>query len=251
MSKSRFAEACPRRLKNLPTDGPCPLALQSIEAWQNEERDETKLACSFFSFQSQHSYCFFSAIDDQNGYPIESDREIAKTLGLTEKEVKSATNSAVAKLKKLAKEGDEDVGLWLECLSDVNRLPPEADIYAGEQWFFEGDQPLVDLLTHKGEIERLLAEGKLKEDVAAALLKRGPGRPSASIGNIKGFAPGYALHKSGKRVQLHSLSGNWVKIVEAFQKGPTPIRMSTNTLVDKSRKLTKEEKEESKTDEKK
>lgn len=250
MAKSRFQEVCPRRLKNLPTDGPCPLALASIEAWQNGERDETKLACPFFSFSSQFNHCFFSAVDDQNGYPIESDREIAKTLGLTEKEVKSATVSAVGKIKKLAAERDTDVELWLESLNDMNRLPPEADIYAGEQWFFEGDKPLVDMLTHKGEIELLLAQGKLKEEVAEALLKRGPGRPSAAVSPPKGFAPGYAIHKSGKRTNLTNLSSNWWRVVEKFQKGPTPIKMSTNTLISKSRKLTKKEKEEAE-DEKK
>jgi len=241
--KSRFQEVCPRRLKNLPTDGPCPLALRSIEAWQNGERDETKLACPFFTMSSQYSNCFFSQLDDQNGHAIESDREIAKTLGLTDKEVKTATAEAITKIKAAADEGNEDVKLLLESLADVNALPAEADIYAGENWLFEGVEHLIDELTYRGQIETLLNQGRLKAPVAEALLKRGPGRPSAAIQPPKGTSGTGAVHHSGK-IQLFALSSNWNKVVKKFQEGPTPIRMATNSLVSRERKLSKKDMED-------
>jgi hypothetical protein len=189
---------------------------------------------------SQYSNCFFSQLDDQNGLAIESDREIAKNLGLTDKEVKAATAGAISKIKAAADEGSQDVKLLLEALADVNALPAEADIYAGENWLFEGVEHLIDELTYRGQIEKLLNQGLLKAPVAKALLKRGPGRPSAAIQPPRGTSGAGAVHHSGK-IQLYALSGNWSKVVKKFQEGPTPIRMATNSLISRERKVSKED----------
>lgn len=242
--KNRFQQVCARKLTDLPKGLPCPLALRSIEAWQNGERDETKLPCAFFTMSGEFSNCYFAQLDDLNCQAIESDREIAKTLGLTDKEVKVATASAVAKIRKASEEGNEDVKLWLESLSDLNALPAEADLYAGENWFFEHQEHVIDDLVYRGQIETLLQEGRLKKPVADALLKRGPGRPSAAIQPPKGHSGVACIHKDGKKVQLHSLSANWSKVIKKFQEGPTPIRMATNSLVSRERKVTKEELED-------
>lgn len=208
---TRFQQTCPRKLDKLPATA-CPLAVESIEAIKAGQPE--KVTCPFFVNDLHSNYCFWKFMDE-DGEAIDSARRLAQLNVMQEAEVKEIiANTAKTILKSV---DPEDVQLFKE---SVYEAIPEAsyDIYTQESW--------------------------VEEVVGAEGLPQEPGKPGrkkkVKIQAPKGFSGGHALHKSGKRTQLTGLSSKWHEHVKEFQKGDTPIRMSSNTMTKKK----KDEKDE-------
>lgn len=156
---------------------------------------------------------------DEDGEAIDSARRIAQLNVMQETEVKEIINNTSNTMLKNAP--SEDIQLFKEA---VYEAMPEAsyDIYTQESW--------------------------VEEVVGAEGLPQEPGKPGrkkkVKIQAPKGFSGGHALHKSGKRTQLTGLSAKWHEHVKEFQKGDTPIRMSSNTMKKKKKDKEKENENE-------
>lgn len=208
---TRFQQTCPRKLEKLPNTH-CPLAVESIEAIKAGQPD--KVTCPFFVNDMHSNYCFWKYMDE-DGEAIDSARRIAQLNVMQEAEVKEIiSNTAETILESV---NTEDIQLFKEA---VYEAMPEAsyDIYTQESW--------------------------VEEVIGAEGLPQEPGKPGrkkkVKIQAPKGFSGGHALHKSGKRTQLTGLSAKWHEHVKEFQKGDTPIRMTSNTMAKKK----KDEKDE-------
>lgn len=221
--ETRFQQSCPRKLSKYPTK-PCPLALQSMEAVRNGQPELA--ACSYFINNLENNFCFFQYMEeDCPSEGVESTRKIGQQLLMSEKEVTSTLASALEKLK----EGGEDINLFAEAVNEKHDYYQE-DIYSGEMWITE-------------------VTGKDLEELSIESLEPGkPGRKKkVVIQTPKGHSGAGAVHKDGKKIQLHSLSRAWSEHVKEFQKGATPIRIANNNLGKKEKKKDKED-EESKKD---
>lgn len=209
---TRFQQTCPRKLEKLPSTH-CPLAVESIEAIKAGQPD--KVTCPFFVNDMHSNYCFWKFMDE-DGEAIDSARRIAQLNVMQEAEVKEIiSNTAETILESV---NTEDIQLFKEA---VYEAMPEAsyDIYTQESW--------------------------VEEVIGAEGLPQEPGKPGrkkkVKIQAPKGFSGGHALHKSGKRTQLTGLSAKWHEHVKEFQKGDTPIRMTSNTMAKKKKKDEKDE----------
>lgn len=155
------------------------------------------------------NYCFWKFMDE-DGEAIDSARRIAQLNVMQEAEVKEIVASAAETILEAV--DAEDIQLFKEA---VYEAMPEAshDIYTQESW--------------------------VEEVVGAEGLPQEPGKPGrkkkVKIQAPKGFSGGHALHKSGKRTQLTGLSSKWHEHVKEFQKGDTPIRMTSNTMKKKDK----------------
>jgi len=153
---------------------------------------------------------------DEDGEAIDSARRIAQLNVMQETEVKEIIGNTAETI--LESVNSEDIQLFKEA---VYEAMPEAsgDIYTQESW--------------------------VEEVIGAEGLPQEPGKPGrkkkVKIQAPKGFSGGHALHKSGKRTQLTGLSAKWHEHVKDFQKGDTPIRMTSNTMTKKKKKDEKDE----------
>jgi len=153
---------------------------------------------------------------DEDGEPIDSARRIAQLNVMQEADVKEIiANTAATILENVEA---EDVQLFKEAVYEA--MPDVTDdIYTQESW--------------------------VEEVIGAEGLPQEPGKPGrkkkTKIQAAKGFSGGHALHKSGKRTQLTSLSAKWHEHVKEFQKGATPIRMTSNTMAKKKKDEDKDE----------
>jgi hypothetical protein len=154
---------------------------------------------------------------DEDGEAIDSARRLAQLNVMQEAEVKDIVNRTGEILSNAV--DAENLQLFKEA---VYEAMPEvtADIYTQESW--------------------------VEEVIGAEGIPQEPGKPGrkkkVKIQAPKGFSGGHALHKSGKRTQLTGLSSKWHEHVKEFQKGETPIRMSSNTMAKKKKE--KDEKDE-------
>jgi len=210
---TRFQQTCPRKLDKLPTTA-CPLAVESIEAIKAGQPE--KVTCPFFVNDLHSNYCFWKFMDE-DGEAIDSARRLAQLNVMQEAEVKDIINRTGEILSNAV--DAENLQLFKEA---VYEAMPEvtADIYTQESW--------------------------VEEVIGAEGIPQEPGKPGrkkkVKIQAPKGFSGGHALHKSGKRTQLTGLSSKWHEHVKEFQKGETPIRMSSNTMAKKKKE--KDEKDE-------
>ena len=210
---TRFQQTCPRKLDKLPTTA-CPLAVESIEAIKAGQPE--KVTCPFFVNDLHSNYCFWRFMDE-DGEAIDSARRLAQLNVMQEAEVKDIINRTGEILSNAV--DAENLQLFKEA---VYEAMPEvtADIYTQESW--------------------------VEEVIGAEGIPQEPGKPGrkkkVKIQAPKGFSGGHALHKSGKRTQLTGLSSKWHEHVKEFQKGETPIRMSSNTMAKKKKE--KDEKDE-------
>ena len=155
---------------------------------------------------------------DEDGEAIDSIRRIAQLNVMPEAEVKeviSNTSSIILNTVSV-----DDLQLFKEAVYEA--LPKASDdIYTQESW--------------------------VEEVVGAEGLAQEPGKPGRKkkmkVQAPKGFSGGHALHKSGKRTQLTGLSAKWHEHVKEFQKGDTPILMTSNTM-SKNKKQKKDSKDE-------
>ena len=204
---TRFQQTCPRKLDKLPTTA-CPLAAESIEAVKAGQPE--KVTCPFFVNDLHSNYCFWKFMDE-DGEAIDSARRLAQLNVIQEAEVKDIVNRTAEILSNAV--DAENLQLFKEA---VYEAMPEvtADIYTQESW--------------------------VEEVIGAEGIPQEPGKPGrkkkVKIQAPKGFSGGHALHKSGKRTQLTGLSSKWHEHVKEFQKGDTPIRMSSNTMTKKEEK---------------
>jgi hypothetical protein len=204
---TRFQQTCPRKLDKLPTTA-CPLAAESIEAIKAGQPE--KVTCPFFVNDLHSNYCFWKFMDE-DGEAIDSARRLAQLNVMQEAEVKDIVNRTAEILSNAV--DAENLQLFKEA---VYEAMPEvtADIYTQESW--------------------------VEEVIGAEGIPQEPGKPGrkkkVKIQAPKGFSGGHALHKSGKRTQLTGLSSKWHEHVKEFQKGDTPIRMSSNTMTKKEEK---------------
>ena len=204
---TRFQQTCPRKLDRLPTTA-CPLAAESIEAIKAGQPE--KVTCPFFVNDLHSNYCFWKFMDE-DGEAIDSARRLAQLNVMQEAEVKDIVNRTAEILSNAV--DAENLQLFKEA---VYEAMPEvtADIYTQESW--------------------------VEEVIGAEGIPQEPGKPGrkkkVKIQAPKGFSGGHALHKSGKRTQLTGLSSKWHEHVKEFQKGDTPIRMSSNTMTKKEEK---------------
>ena len=210
---TRFQQTCPRKLDKLPTTA-CPLAVESIEAIKAGQPE--KVTCPFFVNDLHSNYCFWKFMDE-DGEAIDSARRLAQLNVMQEAEVKDIINRTGEIISNAV--DAENLQLFKEA---VYEAMPEvtADIYTQESW--------------------------VEEVIGAEGIPQEPGKPGrkkkVKIQAPKGFSGGHALHKSGKRTQLTGLSSKWHEHVKEFQKGETPIRMSSNTMAKKKKE--KDEKDE-------
>jgi hypothetical protein len=210
---TRFQQTCPKKLDKLPTTA-CPLAVESIEAIKAGQPE--KVTCPFFANDLHSNYCFWKFMDE-DGEAIDSARRLAQLNVMQEAEVKDIINRTGEILSNAV--DAENLQLFKEA---VYEAMPEvtADIYTQESW--------------------------VEEVIGAEGIPQEPGKPGrkkkVKIQAPKGFSGGHALHKSGKRTQLTGLSSKWHEHVKEFQKGETPIRMSSNTMAKKKKE--KDEKDE-------
>lgn len=210
---TRFQQTCPRKLDKLPTTA-CPLAVESIEAIKAGQPE--KVTCPFFVNDLHSNYCFWKFMDE-DGEAIDSARRLAQLNVMQEAEVKDIINRTGEIISNSV--DAENLQLFKEA---VYEAMPEvtADIYTQESW--------------------------VEEVIGAEGIPQEPGKPGrkkkVKIQAPKGFSGGHALHKSGKRTQLTGLSSKWHEHVKEFQKGETPIRMSSNTMAKKKKE--KDEKDE-------
>lgn len=210
---TRFQQTCPRKLDKLPATA-CPLAVESIEAIKAGQPE--KVTCPFFVNDLHSNYCFWKFMDE-DGEAIDSARRLAQLNVMQEAEVKDIVNRTGEILSNAV--DAENLQLFKEA---VYEAMPEvtADIYTQESW--------------------------VEEVIGAEGIPQEPGKPGrkkkVKIQAPKGFSGGHALHKSGKRTQLTGLSSKWHEHVKEFQKGETPIRMSSNTMAKKKKE--KDEKDE-------
>lgn len=210
---TRFQQTCPRKLDRLPSTH-CPLAVESIEALKAGQLD--KVTCPFFVNDLYSNYCFWKFMDE-DGEAIDSARRIAQLNVMQEAEVKDIINRTGEIISSSV--DAENLQLFKEA---VYEAMPEvtADIYTQESW--------------------------VEEVIGSEGIPQEPGKPGrkkkVKIQAPQGFSGGHALHKSGKRTQLTGLSSKWHEHVKEFQKGETPIRMSSNTMAKKKKK--KDEKDE-------
>jgi hypothetical protein len=210
---TRFQQTCPRKLDKLPATA-CPLAVESIEAIKAGQPE--KVTCPFFVNDLHSNYCFWKFMDE-DGEAIDSARRLAQLNVMQEAEVKDIVNRTGEILFNAV--DAENLQLFKEA---VYEAMPEvtADIYTQESW--------------------------VEEVIGAEGIPQEPGKPGrkkkVKIQAPKGFSGGHALHKSGKRTQLTGLSSKWHEHVKEFQKGETPIRMSSNTMAKKKKE--KDEKDE-------
>lgn len=216
--QSRFRQTCPRKLDRLPTSN-CPLAIESIEAIKAGQPD--KVTCPFFCNDMQSNYCFWKFMHE-DGEAIDSVRRIAQLNVMPEAEVKEVIASTSSIMTNSV--STDDMQLFKEA---VYEAMPEAsgDIYTQGSW--------------------------MEEVVGAEAMAQEPGKPGrkkkVKIQAPKGFSGGHALHKSGKRTQLTALSTKWHEHVKEFQKGDTPIRMTSNTMT-KKKKQKEDDKNEKEND---
>ena len=146
----------------------------------------------------------------EDGEAIDSVRRIAQLNVMPEAEVKEVIASTSSIMTNSV--STDDMQLFKEA---VYEAMPEAsgDIYTQESW--------------------------MEEVVGAEAMAQEPGKPGrkkkVKIQAPKGFSGGHALHKSGKRTQLTALSTKWHEHVKEFQKGETPIRMTSNTMTKKKK----------------
>lgn len=216
--QGRFQQTCPRKLDKLPSSN-CPLAVESIEAIKAGQPE--KITCPFYCNDIHSNYCFWKFMDE-DGEAIDSIRRIAQLNVMPETEVKELIADASSIIMSSVE--SQDIQLFKEA---VYEAMPEAsdDIYAQDSW--------------------------VEEVVGSEGLAQEPGKPGrkkkVKIQAPKGFSGGHALHKSGKRTQLTGLSANWHEHVKEFQKGDTPIRMSSNTMA-KKKKTKEDDKDEKEND---
>lgn len=103
-NKSQFKKCCPLKLNNFP-EGICQLGLQKAQWYKDNpghmmSEDINSGGCVWgIISEDESSYCFFKFMNIHEGEPF-SETEIAKRLGITKEQVKSAYESGIEKLKK-------------------------------------------------------------------------------------------------------------------------------------------------------
>jgi hypothetical protein len=198
---TRFQQTCPRKLEKLPS-AHCPLAVESIEAIKAGQPD--RVTCPFFVNDMHSNYCFWKFMDE-DGEAIDSARKIAHLNVMQETDVKEIIANTAKIISNTVP--SEDIELFKEA---VYESVPAAtsDIYIQESW-----------------VETVVGNEGLPQEPS----KRGR-KKKVKVQAAKGFSGGHALHKSGKRTQLTGLSDKWYDHVKDFQNGPTPIRITSNTM---------------------
>lgn len=136
-AKSRFNQVCPRRLNSLP-DSPCPLALERINAIQNQKdkrgKDiDTLRGCSWYCTSSDANYCFFSQINEDPG-PY-SDEDIAAQLSMTTAQVAKNFELGTAKLR--SQKDTEEMQELKESLLDVASRESDNTVYLPDNFIMD------------------------------------------------------------------------------------------------------------------